>query len=411
MGTTSSPRLQGPANTHQTYGSVERALHWAVALLLITGGILGKIAYEWPYDTSDALSVKAQLFSAHKTVGVTVFFLALIRIGWALSQPRPRPLHSERVWETRLASTVHWLLYGSLVLVPLTGWMHHAASAGFAPIWWPFGQGLPFVPKDPILSATLGELHELFVKVLIVALLLHVAGALKHVFVDRDLTLPRMWSGRDPGVLPPPKKDILPVLLAGLIWAAALIIGLYAARMEHPPASSAPSSTASAQAETAANWRVLDGTLGITVSQMAQAVSGTFSDWTAEIDFDETQQQDGRVGTVSAIIDTTSLRLGSVSNDAQAADFLNTQDFPTATFTADILRQDDAYIADGTLSLRGETVPVSLPFSLDVSDGLATMAGEITLDRRDFGIGEAYPDESNVGFTVQVNIKLTAEKV
>lgn len=218
-------RRSSANNTPMTYGSVERALHWAVAALLITGAVFGKVAYEWPYETSEALATKITLFSIHKTIGVSVFFLALIRIGWAITQPRPRPLHPERVWETRLASTVHWLLYGSLVLVPLSGWINHAAGSGTAAILWPFGQGLPFVPKDPVLSHRFGELHELFVKVLIVSLLFHILGTLKHVFIDRDHTLARMWSGREPGELASETRTVIPFFIAAAIWAGTLAIG------------------------------------------------------------------------------------------------------------------------------------------------------------------------------------------
>ncbi|MEL6686059.1 MAG: cytochrome b/b6 domain-containing protein [Pseudomonadota bacterium] len=397
--------LNSHHNTQTAYGSVERGLHWAVAALLITGAVLGKVAYEWPYDTGEALAMKATLFSAHKTVGVSVFFLALFRIGWALIQPRPQPLHPDRVWETRVAATVHWLLYGSLVLVPLTGWIHHAASSGFAPIWWPFGQNLPLVPEDPVFSARVGALHMLLVKVLIVSLLLHIGGTLKHVFVDKDATLPRMWSGRDPGALPPEKRTVLPLLLASVIWVGTMAVGW---------AASAPDAVIteddSASVDTVSgNWGVTDGTLSIEVLQMGQTVEGRFDSWTADINFDETVES-GPAGTVVAQVQTDSLSLGSVSSDAKGPDFLNTGEHPVATFEANLVVVDAGYVADGTLTLRGESVPVKLPFTLTIVNGLATMSGSVTLDRRSFNIGEAYSNESDVGFAVTVNIDLEAQK-
>ena len=56
-------------------------------------------------------------------------------------------MNADQKLERFAAETVHWVLYGALVIVPLSGWISHAAAAGFAPIWWPFGQGLPLVPK------------------------------------------------------------------------------------------------------------------------------------------------------------------------------------------------------------------------------------------------------------------------
>jgi hypothetical protein len=82
-----------------------------------------------------------------------------------------------------------------MLIVPLSGWVHHAATTGFAPIWWPFGQSLPFVPVDATVAATAGAMHWLFTKILAASILLHVAGALKHHLIDRDATLRRMLPG------------------------------------------------------------------------------------------------------------------------------------------------------------------------------------------------------------------------
>ena len=195
--TLADARRTAATNTPTTYGWVERAFHWSIALLIPTAAVLGVVAYEWPYDTGPALATKATLFSAHKTVGIATLLIALARILWALTQPRPLPLHPERRLETFAASTVHWSLYASLVAVPLLGWMHHATAEGFAPIWWPLGQSLPLLPKDPDLSARLAVLHKVSVWVLLGSLALHVAGALKHAVIDKDSTLARMCAASE----------------------------------------------------------------------------------------------------------------------------------------------------------------------------------------------------------------------
>ncbi|MGD9294163.1 MAG: cytochrome b/b6 domain-containing protein, partial [Roseobacter sp.] len=133
------------SNTAQHYGSISKTFHWLTALLILTLIPLGIYANDLPYDSSEQLARKAWFFSLHKTLGVTVFFVALARILWAIVQPKPSPLHPDRKLETFAGSMVHWLLYGSLLLVPLSGWVHHAATTGFAPIWWPLGQNLPLV--------------------------------------------------------------------------------------------------------------------------------------------------------------------------------------------------------------------------------------------------------------------------
>lgn len=390
------------SNTADSYGSVARTLHWLTALLILTAIPLGAVANRLPYDTAEALAVKAQLFSLHKTVGVAAFLIGLIRILWALGQTQPAPIHPERKIETLAAAVVHWALYAALVLVPLTGWVHHAATTGFAPILWPFGQGLPFVPQSETVAKAAGSLHWVFTKVLLVVVILHVVGALKHHIVDRDGTLRRMVSGQPAGPGRGPAKGRAPMLAAMAIYLAGA--GLTFALLPKADAPAAPTLQAAAS-----DWRVREGSLEIGVQQMGQAVSGRFADWTAAIRFDETPV-DGTHGDVTVTIATDSLTLGSVTSQAKTAEFFDTAAFPTATFAAVIRPAESGYVADGTLTLRGVSVPVSLPFRITLENGVAGMEGSTTLDRRDFGIGPSYPDEKSVGFPVTVTVRLTAER-
>lgn len=397
------PTRSAATNTTSTYGWVERAFHWSIALLIPTAIALGVMAYDAPYDTDAALARKAWLFSFHKTVGITILVVALARIAWALSQPRPAPLHPDRTLETFAASTVHWLLYGSLVLVPLLGWAHHATAEGFAPIWWPFGQSLPFLPKDPDLSAQLATLHMTFERVLVLALILHVAGTLKHVVIDRDSTFGRMWRGTDPGPLAGAKGHAAPLVAALVVWAAALGAGLAIG-----PRTAVAVQAEAASVEGASTWTVEEGALSITVTQLGSAVTGQFADWQAAIDFDEALRDDGTHGTVEVGVSTGSLTLGSVSQQATGPEFLAAGEFPQATFRAVLLPEGEGYVADGTFQLRGVEVPLRLPFTLEIEGDRAVMAGNAALDRRDFGMGPTYPDESSVGFGVDIAVALTA---
>ncbi len=398
-------RRTAATNSVSTYGWVERAFHWSIALLIVTAAVLGKLAYDAEFDSDAALARKAFLFSFHKTVGVTIFFVSLARIGWAMSQPRPQPLHGGA--EAMLAAAVHWLLYGSLVLVPLLGWSGHAASTGFAPIWWPFGQELPFVPQDARLAEVLATLHVTFVTVLLVSVLLHVAGAVKHVVVDRDATFARMWRGEEPGRLEASRAGAVPLLAALGVWGATLGVGLW---LVPAPAEAVAGQeqTEQAGAAVASDWTVEEGLLSITVAQLGSPVTGAFADWRADIDFDEEVRADGTHGAVAVSVATGSLTLGSVSEQATSAGFLDSEGFAAATFEGEILPAAEGFVAEGTLALRGVTVPLSLPFTLVLEGGRAVMAGQVTLDRRDFGMGETYPDESSVGFGVAVDVALTA---
>ncbi len=394
------------ANTTHSYGGVAKTLHWLTALLILTLMPLGIVANELPYETSEQLAQKAWLFSLHKTLGVAVFFVALARIAWALTQPKPGLLHPDRKVESLAAETVHWLLYGSLVLVPLSGWIHHAATTGFAPIWWPFGQNLPLVPKSEGIAATMAGAHWVLTKVLAVSIVLHIAGALKHHVVDRDMTLRRMWFGK-PDL---PQADTkhrhgTPITLALALWALALSGG--AALGVYAPHGGPTQGAALEQVQS--DWQVQEGTLEITVTQLGSDVTGSFADWTAAIAFDETVEN-GPAGTVEVTVAIGSLTLGSVTGQAMGPDYFDAQTFPTATFAADILKVVDGYEDQGTLTIRDQTVPVTLAFGLSVNGDEASMAGGLTLDRRDFQIGMNMADETSLKFAVKVDVDLIATR-
>lgn len=394
-------------NTVQTYGSVTKLFHWLTALLIATLIPLGIIANDLPYDTSEELARKAFLFSMHKTLGVTMFFVALARIAWAVVQPKPGPMHPERTVEHWAAETVHWLLYGSLVLVPLSGWIHHASTSGFAPIWWPFGQNLPLVPESEDLAGVTAGLHIVFERVLVVALILHVAGALKHHFVDRDATLRRMWFGRPslPRVHPHQRRS-LPFVSALAAWCVAVgiggMMGLYASHAAIAPA-------APVLEEVASEWQVTEGGIAIEITQFGNKVEGRFADWTADITFDP-EVSKGKAGEVLVTVSIPSLTLGSVTQQAMGPDFFDAETHPTATFRADIVTTADGYAADGTLTLKGTEVPVRLPYSLTMEGDTASMQSSVTLNRMDFGIGANMADETSLAFAVDVTVSITANR-
>ncbi|WP_291731562.1 cytochrome b/b6 domain-containing protein [Leisingera sp. F5] len=418
------------ANTFTSYGSVAKSFHWLTALLIFSAFPLGYFANELAheiqspgFDGSQAVIARATLlFSLHKTIGVAVFFTALLRILWALSQPKPGLLHPDRKAEALAAEMVHWLLYGSLVAVPLSGWIHHAATTGFAPIWWPFGQSLPFVPKSDHAAVFFAGLHWVLVWTLAASLGLHIAGALKHHVIDRDATLRRMLPGRADLPQPPAQThSLVPVLAALAVWAGALgggaIIGVYGGQSQSQAeeqdlgagGTMAPVVAADPTEAKAGGWAVQSGTVGISVTQMGSVINGSFGEWTAVINFEEPAAP-GPAGDAEVTVSIPSLELGSVAGQAMGADYFDSANFPTALFKADIEKLAEGYQAAGTLTIKGQTVPVTLPFSLDLQDNTAKMAGTMTLNRLDFGIGKSLPDESSLGFAVEVPVELEAKR-
>ncbi|PXW83016.1 cytochrome b561 [Ruegeria sp. P4] len=404
-------------NTDQSYGSITKTFHWLTALLILSAFPLGYFATELAeqiqssgFDGSQAVIARATLlFSLHKTLGVAVFFTALLRILWAITQEKPGLLHPDRKLEAWAAETAHWVLYGAMVIVPLSGWIHHAATDGFAPIWWPFGQDLPMVPKSELVSKLFSTIHFYAMLLLGAAILAHVAGALKHHVLDKDSTLLRMLPGRRALPQPPAQThSALPFLSALLVWAGVLAgsSALYFS------ASDKGTTAAPALRETieGSGWSVESGSLGIEVVQMGSAVSGSFADWNAKIAFEEPAAP-GPAGEVEVTIAIPSLTLGSVTDQAMGADYFDAETYPSATFAAEIVQiEDSQYEARGTLTIRDQTVPTTLPFTLDLEGDTATMSGRTEVNRLDFNVGTGTQDEATLAFGVNITVDLVAHR-
>lgn len=392
------------SNSPSQYGSVAKTLHWLTVILIFILFPLGLIAHELPYGTSSELAFKATLFTAHKTIGMAALFVAILRILWALTQKQPKPLHPERRVETLAGHAAHWALYIAIVAVPLTGFLHHSATTGFAPINWPFGQSLPFIPQSDQLATTFGAMHQAFNFVLLVTVGLHIAGALKHVIIDKDTTLNRMLP-RKTAEMPPASEhtgNAKPAALAILVFAAATAFALLA------PSEEAQTTAKLTLAPTTSEWTVTSGEIAIEVQQFGTQVTGSFANWAANISFDPDAASDTK-GQIDVEIDIASLSLGSVSAQALGPDFFDAATYPTATFSAPILQSDTDYTAPGTLTLKGTTAPATLPFTLTLDGNTASATGQLTLNRQSFNIG-ATTDEKTLGFEVPVTITLTAQR-
>ena len=390
-------------NTATRYGSVAKGFHWLTALLILTNIALGLLADYLSPETQ--LALKAQFFTIHKTLGLTILAVATLRILWALTRRRPVHLHPERAAETFLADLVHWMLYVAILAIPLSGWIAHAATEGFAPIWWPFSQNLPGLVENHVVAEVAATAHWLFIWILYVSLALHVAGALKHHVIDRDPTLRRMWFGKTEGGRPDAPHGPGPALVAaaGLWFAAGVALLALTAPGQQEATAQAGAPEAAATRPVTGNWTVEQGQIAFEVDQFGNTLSGVFESWQADISFDP----ESGTGTVTVDIDVSSLALGSVTEQALGPNYFAVEDHPTATFEAEIAPQDDAHAATGTLSLAGESAPVTLPFTLTIEDGVATMQGQVTLDRETFGIG-AGQDPGTLGLEVPVTINLTA---
>lgn len=404
------------SNSEESYGLIHQLLHWTTAILILVMLPMGVYMHDLPIDTSPQINDKVWLYSLHKTIGMTALAVALIRIAWAIIQPHPRPLHAGM--EGFAAKTVHFLLYGTIIAMPILGWLHHAAAEGFAPIWWPLSQDLAFVSKDVALSNFFKTAHFVCGVLLVLSLGLHIAGAIKHAIIDKDKTLSRMVPGayQETGDIPQQQvKSTSPMLVALAACAIAVTSTLVVYNMEYAQPMETVANVSQTQevapiATSEGAWIINTetSTLEIEVTQLGTPIVGRFGNWSADVVFDP---ENLASVVIKAEVDVSSLTLGDVSERAISPEFLDTPAHPTAIFTSISVEQlGDNYIAKGKLNLAGIEQDFDINFTFDEIDGVANVTGNAVIQRLEFGVGKAFADDSSVGRSINLIIQIQAKR-
>ena len=178
-----------------TYSAVAITLHWLIAL-----GILTNIGLAWYFGTlRGAASIPP--IQLHKSIGITVLLLTLIRIGWRLIHPAPSLPDHMPTWERWAAKATHFVFYLLMLGLPLSGWamvsasplikVHPTVLYGVVP-WPAFPYG--HLDTDTLhgIRKAMAFTHEKLAWLAYATITLHVAAALKHHLIDRDDVLARM---------------------------------------------------------------------------------------------------------------------------------------------------------------------------------------------------------------------------
>lgn len=175
----STPRYTAPAI----------AFHWLLALALF--GLFGMGLYMTGLSMSPT---RLKLYNWHKWAGVTVLALSFLRLAWRLTHRPPADV-AMPAWQARAAHAAHVALYVLFFAVPLAGWAYSSA-AGFPVVWFGVLPLPDLVAPNRELAEAIKPLHWILAYTMAAIVVVHVAGALKHQFVDRDGLLRRMWPGR-----------------------------------------------------------------------------------------------------------------------------------------------------------------------------------------------------------------------
>ncbi len=181
------------------YTRVAAVLHWLVAALIVVNVTLALTADSFPESWG------RPVVDLHKSIGLTVLGLVLLRLLWRLSHPPPRLPASHGRLERTGAHAAHIVLYGLMFLLPISGWLHDSAfkDAAAHPLrlfwivpWFRIGaiERLDPATKER-LHTQFFALHAWSAYALYGLVALHILGALKHQFIDREPEIQRMRLG------------------------------------------------------------------------------------------------------------------------------------------------------------------------------------------------------------------------
>jgi cytochrome b561 len=392
-------------NTTHTWGGITKSFHWVIALLIFVAIALGLIAHEMP--TSPA---KVKLFILHKSIGVTVFVLVVLRFLWKLFGAQPQAAKGITEKNEKLAHLGHWALYGFMFALPLTGWILNTA-ANF-PFKWMNLFAFPDFPgigggwKYPAFYA-----HQYLAYALMIVVGGHACMAILHHVKHNSDVLTRML----PSIKPPVFAIIFLAVFGGLVFASLQSVKSSPVSSSEKEAvdTVSPSLTTpvvDSSSHTDKLWLIVadDSKLSFVGTYDDVPFDGEFKQFRADMYFDPSAPEQG---FFDVQIDTGSITTYSDDWDGSLPDeeWFFIASYPQATYQASqFVKTENGYRADGVLSLKGISKPVSLEFSwLESENGIVDFSGEATVKRTDFNIGVGeWAEDDTIGFDVKVKVNL-----
>ncbi len=429
------------------YSSVAVALHWAIALLILTqiaGGL-------YMHNLPNSAAIKFDLYQLHKSFGLSIFGLTIIRLGWRLAHKPPALPGAMPGWQKLIARLTHWAFYALMLITPLAGLAIVSVSPLNVTTFW-FGlfevPHLPFfngVADRAAAAEAFMEVHEYLAFSILFLLVLHVGAALKHGFINRDGVLrsmaPRLaaWVGM--------------LVIATMLGLAVLFYiqsdplqgeishsdGHSHDHNEDVAPAAAPANVEPDETETAAPagepqaalepdtlfaetlpsvalssaWTVdyAASTLRFLGEEGGASFEGQFSNFTAEIIFDPDNLS---VSTISVEVRTASAGSGNSFRDGTMKDgeWFDVKTHESAQFTSKTIRKTgaNAYEADGTLIIKDFSHDITLAFTLDIDGDRAHATGGVDLIRTDYGLGmsASWLESEKIALAVRVAFEIYA---
>ena len=382
----------------ERYGAVAVVLHWTIAAAILANLGLGW----WMHRAIDVAATQARAvdaFQVHKSLGLTVLVLSVLRLAWRLAH-RPPPLPDTMPgWQRRSARAVQWALYALMVLVPLSGWTYASAQ------WWRDAPltaptlwfGLFEVPhlfdaaalatdERAAIAARNHTAHVWLAWTLGGLFVVHAAAALKHHFGNRDAVLASMLPRRGGGLA---------------VGVAVLALAVLSTLSVTRPGRGGAGAISGAPG----GW-IIDPASEIAFSgtDSGTPFRGRFTSWQADIRFEPQI-------VLRVTVDTGSARDGDAMHEETLPqdEWFDVDDHPTAAYRVErVVPQLDGALLEGTLTIKGHPIKVP-PLRLTAAENEVRIEGRFEVDRAEADLGmDSDPLGEYVSKKIQVEVRVIA---
>jgi len=379
-------------NSPARFTNIAISLHWLMAFLIIGMLVIGKFMV----SLDETNPIRFTLTQWHKTFGVLILLLTVLRLLWRLTHKAPQHPEAAPAWEHYAAKASHVLFYLLLFIAPITGWMLVSVSPLnidtllFNVIPWPHLPWLHNIADKASAVHLYEQIHEIATGVLIVLLLLHVGAALKHHLIDKDDVLNRMLLSQNSGAL----KTFILLIFGVAIASAAAVFGYGALQPKSTPLA-AGSSQVMATAIVSAEETVITFASSNVTANIDTAVPANSS--------------------IVATVDTASADSSNyqVTGSLPDADWFDSENHPEARFESSSVRQDTDgnLIVTGALTIKGNSVEHTFPMQISPNENGSgnTAKGSFPVSRTSYKLGlESQPnmdyvaDEVIISFTFEL---------
>ena len=390
-------------NSVGRYTGVAIALHWLIALLIISLLILGK--FMTSLDEADPL--RFSLTQWHKSFGITILLLTLARIIWRMSHKPPALPDHIRGWQKFSSGLTHFLIYFLMLGLPISGWIMVSASPLnlstilFEVIPLPHLPVLASLANKAQISDLFHEVHAISSSIMIALLVLHIGAALMHQFVQRDSVMERMaprWKSKE-------TKEGLG-LIAGCI--GAVLLGLFLINEIRMHQDTKPAVTLT-NGQNQAESKSISSQVSFKLVLMGEDIKGTFAESSVILNLDSGNPTDS---SLSATVKTANANTSNpqINDSLPGSDWFDVAQHPEANFVSTEMEMtsETSWLVTGDLTLRETTKPVNFTLNLDRTEN--TAKGEFTINRLDYAVGAVeQADDSIAGLNVVIEFDFPIE--